>query len=338
MPVSSMPVSPPPVTPPSGAVIIGNGRMAADCLRVLDREGVRVGLVLNSEREDPQPARVEAACARAGVPLLRFARLNRPEIVERVAALAPDFLLNVDSFAILGDALLAVPRIATINFHNGPLPRYRGIHVCSWAIVEGASDYGVTWHVMEKAIDAGDVLAERHFPLPERVTAQALTIQCLMEGIRLFPDVARQIAAGRLDRRPQDHAAARYYGLKDRPYGGWFPFTAARDELDRLIRAVDFGGTRNRFFEPALTLAGQDFRIVRCRWEAEEAPPAPPGTVLAAGARGLVLATPGGAVRLDLVPAPAADVGDAGAEVAENWTLDAYGIAAGAAAQEGVGA
>lgn len=45
-----------------------------------------------------------------------------------------------------------------LNFHPGILPEYRGSGTCSWVIVNGEKQAGVTLHVIDEGIDTGPII------------------------------------------------------------------------------------------------------------------------------------------------------------------------------------
>src|SRR4051812_36803022 len=59
-----------------------------------------------------------------------------------------DFLFSITNLAILRVDVPRLPQRGSINFHDGPLPRYAGIHAPAWAIINEEITYGVTWHLM----------------------------------------------------------------------------------------------------------------------------------------------------------------------------------------------
>jgi len=60
---------------------------------------------------------------------------------------------------------LGVGRLGAINFHDGPLPRYAGLHATTWAILNQETSHGVTWHEMREIVDTGAILQQRVFAL-----------------------------------------------------------------------------------------------------------------------------------------------------------------------------
>src|SRR5436305_686999 len=106
-------------------VVIGNGKMAVDCLKIMTATaGQELSLVLTEPRELNPSNGVAVHCRKQGLPHLETAKLNTPEVVDRLSVLAPDIIFNINSFKIIKPALLSIPTNGVINFHNGPLPRY----------------------------------------------------------------------------------------------------------------------------------------------------------------------------------------------------------------------
>jgi methionyl-tRNA formyltransferase len=64
---------------------------------------------------------------------------------------------------------LAVPPHGWLNGHPSLLPRHRGPVPIAWAIRNGDTEVGVTFHRMDAELDTGPILAQAPFPLGEYV-------------------------------------------------------------------------------------------------------------------------------------------------------------------------
>ncbi|MBI1875558.1 MAG: hypothetical protein HYS05_16965, partial [Acidobacteria bacterium] len=202
-------------------------------------------------------------CRRAGIPVVETNRLNQPEAVDLFRRTAPDLLFSINNFKIIKEPLLAIPADGTVNFHNGPLPRYGGVNPCSWAIVNGEVEHGVTWHYVDVGIDTGEIIAQSRFPIGARDTAGGLTVRCILEGVRLFGDIVSQIVDGTAPRIPQDRTNASYYSLKDVPNQGVIDFSWTLAELDRFVRALSFYPLKNTLAYPKATCRSRTFYVER---------------------------------------------------------------------------
>jgi len=93
-----------------------------------------------------------------GIPVLRPHEPNSPEAIAALEALGPELFVAVGYTRRLGPALLALPRLGAVNFHASLLPAYRGKHPVFWALYHGERSAGLTVHLMEPRLDAGDIL------------------------------------------------------------------------------------------------------------------------------------------------------------------------------------
>ena len=121
---------------------------------------------------------------------------------------------------IVPTEVLAAARLAAINFHPGP-PEYPGTGCVNFALYEEADQYGVTCHHMEPAVDTGDLVAVRRFPVLPTDDVASLLARTHDHLLVLFYEIVSKIATG----RPLSQCGE-----------GWTrkPFT--RRELDDLSR------------------------------------------------------------------------------------------------------
>lgn len=101
--------------------------------------------------------------------------------------------------------LLALPRMAAINLHPGPLPEYGGLAGYNYAILDERDTYAVTAHHMEESFDTGDIILRKDFPFDWRLMT-ALDLERMSRPYLLstFQEVVHMIELGRaLPRVPQ---------------------------------------------------------------------------------------------------------------------------------------
>jgi methionyl-tRNA formyltransferase len=221
--------------------------MAQACCDILLRSpGAVLSLVVAEQRADSAQERLAAFCARANVQILQSSDVNTEQVVAAVAAVAPDLIFSIDNFQIFGRALLGTPRDGCINFHNGPIERYRGVNVPSWAIYNGETEHGISWHYMEPNVDAGAIAAARRFALTGTETALSLTLDCIRVGLSAFEDDLPQILAGKRAATPHI-ATALNYRRAQRPADGLLDLRSSAAHIGRLLRATDFRPFSNSF-------------------------------------------------------------------------------------------
>jgi amino acid adenylation domain-containing protein/thioester reductase-like protein len=229
-----------------------------------------------------------------------------------------DVLFSVANLRMLPAETLVLPRRMAVNFHDALLPRSAGVNATAWAIAERATEHGVSWHVMTAEADAGDILAQRSFPVSREDTSWTLNQKCWHAALESFGVLAEELAAGQEQRLSQDATLRTYHGRLDRP-GLALSWWRSAADLAALVRACEFGTSPNRFgLCRVLTPAGW---LMVSRARAEDSSGTVPGTVVATADTGFTVATSAGALRLEtgphgvtpgmLLPEPGTDAAEA---------------------------
>ena len=225
---------------PARAVVFAYHDVGVRCLGALLEGGVEVPLVVTHE-DDPGErvwfASVAELAARKGIETITPEDPNRPEIVERVRAAAPDFLFSFYYRRMLSPALLALAKRGAFNMHGSLLPRYRGRAPVNWAVLKGETETGATLHEMTVKPDAGRIVDQEPVPIGPDDLA--------VDVFRKVTDAAERVLRRSLPRlldgsavlRAQDLGQGSYFGGR-RPEDGSIDWSAAAREVHNLVRAV----------------------------------------------------------------------------------------------------
>jgi methionyl-tRNA formyltransferase len=180
------------------------------------------------------------------------------------------------------------PSIAhAVNFHCSPLPEGRGPYPVHRAILEGRRDWAVTCHRLSSRFDCGDILAAESFPLRDDECHESLDIKVQFVAKRLATRVAGDFAT--LWRNATPQAGGSYWPLS--PVAERvIDFHQPVETILRHIRA--FGATQSLAHVGPVWLGVT--RAVGWRRTHDH----PPGHVVHAHARSIVVAVPDGFVAL----------------------------------------
>lgn len=215
-----------------------------------------------------------------------------------LAGVELDVLLSVANLRMVPAAILDRAGIA-INFHDGPLPEYAGLNTPSWAILNGETEHGVTWHLMTAAVDAGAIVAQRRFPIAPDETTLSLNAKCFEAGLATFPAVVAMLAGEPTETTPQPGPHLRTYRRRDRPDRIIDP-NAEADDILRLVRALAAGNrSTNRIGVALLAHGGRLFAVEHAELATVVGHDAP-GTVVEATPVELVVTTGSQPLRLRL--------------------------------------
>lgn len=226
-------------------VFMGSAAIACPSLdALLQRSGVEVvGVVTQPDRPKGRhlkrsPCPVKARIEGRHVPLITPRSINAPEALESLRAWRPDLAVVVAYGQILKPDVLAVPRLGCINVHTSLLPKYRGAAPIQWAVARGESETGVTIMVMDEGMDTGDILAQRAVSIGDAETAGMLHDRLATVGADLLCAVVQDLAAGRVQRIPQNDACATY-APKLRKQDGKIDWTQSAEAIYNRIRGFN---------------------------------------------------------------------------------------------------
>ena len=163
-------------------------------------------------------------------------------IEETILRMRPKVIFSIGNTYIFREPLVDFCPI--INYHNALLPKHAGRNAEAWAIFSQDRETGVTWHCVERAVDAGDIIMQRAISLTTSMTSiELLSLQTRL-AFDMFQEIAKNIIAGRkLLLRCQEYSGdiISYHYSWDRPNNGildrnWdFAMTSA------FLRAMDYG-------------------------------------------------------------------------------------------------
>lgn len=277
--------------------VVGTGKMASDVLGIIsDFEGATAKLAIGDPKIETAQSKLARKCEVLGVPFFACDSLSSARAIDALSEAKLDYIVSANNFMIFREASLAAARRGIVNFHNGPLPRYRGLNACSWALYNSEANHGVTWHLVDDGIDTGPVLAQKMFEVEQDASAIGLIARCIVLGVDLFSEMLPSLVADTLVPKPQDDSASLYYRAHERPWDGALPWWKGIDEIERIERMLSFAPMPNLYYRPSIkTASGCKLfaeRIVSSRCSQ----PSPPGTIVLTSSDEIQIATAGGKV------------------------------------------
>ena len=240
-----------------------------------------------------QPSPVKALALQHGLPVLQPTSLKTPDIQAELAAYGADMMVVAAYGLLLPPAVLALPRWGCVNVHASLLPRWRGAAPIHRAIEAGDAETGVTIMQMDVGLDTGAMLLTRRTVLTPTDTTGSLHDRLAVQGGEAIVAALADWAA--LTAVPQPDAGVTYA----------HKITKTEAELD-WAQPAELLARRVRAFNPfpgAFTVAAGGLLKIWAA-DADLAPTAAPaGTVLAAEADGVRVATGQGTLVLTVLQA-----------------------------------
>lgn len=270
------------------SLIIGDGSLLIQCAERLLETGNSIACVVTDNPEIINwAAKRDIATEPSG-----------KDLATRLNAVSVDWLLSISNLSLIPDAVLDKAKNGAVNFHDGPLPRYAGLNAPLWALMAREPQHGISWHMIERGVDEGDVIEQRLFDLAGNDTALTVNMACYSAAIDSFGAVLEQLETGNLNRLKQDLSQRNYCAGTDRPAAAArIDFNHSSENILALIRALDHGDYRNPLACPKI-MAGNEVLLITGAEMASFNNESKPGTVLENNISDLTVATKTGAIKL----------------------------------------
>ena len=280
---------------PLALVYAGTPEFAVPALERLVAHGFHLKAVLTQPDRPAGRGRaflaspVKRRALELGLPVLQPESLNDRAVADTLGALAADAFIVAAYGLLLPKQLLALPRLGCLNIHASLLPRWRGAAPVQRALLAGDRCSGVAIMRMEEGLDTGPVYSSRALEIAPRETATTLTARLAALGAELLIETLAALAAGSARAEPQPAEGATYARklTKSDAVLDWRQSAALLERSVRAFQPWPVAETR---------LGGAQLRIHEA--QIAEGRTEPPGTVVAAGANGIEVATGEGHLRL----------------------------------------
>lgn len=183
---------------------------------------------------DEMRGRLEKVANSYNIPFHVVDDYHNPETIALMRSVDAD-LGVIYGTNIIKETVFNLPKLGSINLHQGLAPYYRGGPPVFWELYNGESEVGLTVHRVAAKVDSGDIILQQSVPLKYDYSYGSdyeSFIADFCNGLRsqcaeMVANAVRLIASGTVNPKPQDPNVGKRYRL---------PVKAEKDELRRLLR------------------------------------------------------------------------------------------------------
>lgn len=210
-------------------IFIGNSKLLRDCINYALKFSVEV-FVISKDVEIKNKLKKKTK-------FIKFEQLHKVKA---------DYLFSVLNEKIISSKQLGSIKKFSINFHDGPLPKYAGLFSSSWAIYYKEKNHGVCWHKMDKELDTGEIILEKKFNINCKDTSYSIDAKGIRVGFDLFKILIKKILKEKINFKKQNLKARTYFGKK---------------ELHKLIKEY-LKNKKNKILARSFSLSAQKYKLI----------------------------------------------------------------------------
>ena len=169
-----------------------------------------------------------------GVPVHFVNNYHSPEAIALMREADADLGVVLGT-NILKESVFKIPRLGSINVHQGLAPYYRGCPAVFWELFNDEREVGLTVHFVETKVDTGKIVMQETVPL-EYDFSYGEDFDAFIDDYRkrlvgrcaqLVADAVQALAEGTAVLREQDISLGKRYRL---------PVKGEKDEMRRRLR------------------------------------------------------------------------------------------------------
>ena len=166
---------------------------------------------------DPRPPfpgsefSLSAIASHPNMRIVQVSDIHAQESIDTVKGHEPVLGLSLGA-PILRRSLFSIPKLGTINLHQGKLPDYRGMPPAFWELWNDEQSVGCSVHFVDDKLDTGDLVKQTTVKRSQFSTLRGLQLQLSEVGIDLIRESVVEILRGTAKHFPQPTHGTTYSG------------------------------------------------------------------------------------------------------------------------------
>ena len=217
--------------------LIGNGRIAVDCLKILFNYRKDVIYLIIGEEKFGFSTKF---CERNKILCLHVSRENIEKYLLSITE--KTLVISAHNGYLFPREVIAKDNIKIINMHIALLPNYRGMNVPTWEIYDQQKYAGTTWHEVIGSIDSGGIIVQDSFEIDKHDTAMKVLQKSFRLGVELLNKNVENFLTDQYKVIYSSEKTRLYLG-KEKPNGGYMDYSWNLDKKYAFLRSMDYSGT-----------------------------------------------------------------------------------------------
>ncbi len=167
-------------------------------------------------------------------------------------------IISANNIYLFPSTIVDKENFKIINFHNALLPHHRGMNAPTWSIYEMDKKAGITWHLVNKNIDDGEIIIQKEIELNGTETAIYLIKQLMNLAFVAFEEIKDDLLDWNLKTYPmKNDIPYQIHYSKDIPNNGIYDVNWCFEQKSAFLRSLDWGCVQ-QFPKPIIKSAKGD--------------------------------------------------------------------------------
>ncbi len=294
------------------SVFIGSGGLLVKCLDLAAKRSVKILSVISTDEK-----------------VISYCQENNLEFCHSINELkikSFDYLFSIANPYILIEKEIKRAKRLAINYHNAPLPQYAGLNGTTWAIINNEKVHSICWHIMQKEIDAGDIIESEEFLIDKTETTLSLNLKCNDACIISFVRLLNGLVKNNYCLTALDLSKRQYYSAKSKiSNGGMIDWHTPGENIERIVRALTFGPYENPMGTPKIRVRNKTYIVAKCEVLKQQSSTTP-GQIIKAREKYYYVTTLSGIIKITQLTSPTGEVVNKFPYVKNGYDLHKYVI------------
>lgn len=146
-----------------------------------------------------------------------------------------DLIASIYYRYIIDQSIINISNGKIFNLHPSILPKYKGCSSITWAMINGESETGFTYHYITKDVDAGNIILQKSLTIENFDFQMNLYQRIMYESINYFDEVIDLVLKG-YEGVPQ--LGETNYFKRGCPYDGIIDENWEIEKVNRFIKSM----------------------------------------------------------------------------------------------------
>lgn len=201
----------------------------AGCMALTSLTSLGYEVVVFTHKSPPYIPSLLDYCKKVGVEVY-ISSINEYDKLDEIHAICSIYYRN-----LISENVLKSVNYRAMNLHPSLLPEYRGCSSLTWAMVEGETKTGFSYHYIQRDFDTGNILLQQEVEILPFDLQLNLYQRVMFLALAKFPEALELLLSG-FAGIPQENGGQYFY--RGAPHNGQIDENWELEKKERFIRAM----------------------------------------------------------------------------------------------------